>query len=72
MPVWSPDGLRFVYWDGEGNLTLFDLGNGRSMPLALNGSSRFFNPQWSYDGAYLSVGIQQEDGGVETAVLLTP
>ncbi len=72
MPVWSPDGLRFVYRDGEGILALFDLGNGRSTPLALIGGSRLFNPQWSYDGTYLSVGIRQEDGGVETAVLRTP
>ncbi|MCA9932504.1 MAG: hypothetical protein KC415_01180 [Anaerolineales bacterium] len=72
IPVWSPESTYFVYTQVEEGLVMAEVGNGRSTLLALNGGSRLFNPQWSYDGAYLSVGIRREDGGVETAVLQIP
>jgi hypothetical protein len=40
--------------------------------LAASGSERLSDPQWSFDGTYLSVAVKQEDGSLDTAVLQLP
>lgn len=72
MPVWSPDSSRFVYMDAGNYPALFDVGNGRSLPLTLSNGGLFFNPQWSFDSTYLSIGIRGEHEWRETAVLRLP
>ncbi|MCA9947363.1 MAG: hypothetical protein KC449_27985, partial [Anaerolineales bacterium] len=66
--TWSPTSEAFIYRDAEGNLALFTVADGNSQPLTFEGGRLLTNPQWSYDGRYLSVSVQNETGG-ETAVL---
>lgn len=65
---WSPMSDQFIIRDLGGNLTLFTVADDRSIPLTTAGGLFIYNPQWSYDGRYLSVSVQKEGGG-ETAVL---
>jgi len=65
---WSPDGTHLLYRAYDGNLTLLDVENGRTTPLTFEGGQLVSDPQWSYDGRYLSVSIQNGTGG-GTAVL---
>jgi WD40 repeat protein len=72
-PLWSPDGSRFVYQDPAAGLSIFDTRSATAYPLAISGSDRLLDPQWSYDGAYLSVRVLQEEWWEwETAVLQIP
>lgn len=66
--LWSPDSTKIVFRDSQGNLTVLTVAYGSLTPLSLSGGERLQNPQWSYDGRFLSVSIQNETGG-ETAVL---
>ncbi len=68
-PLWSPDNGRFVYDDPENGLSIYEVVTQTTYPLAVNGGDRLSNPQWSFDGTYLSVVVLQEDGEGETAVL---
>lgn len=69
---WSPNSSRFVYKHPINGLSIFDLRTHTTYPLAASGSERLSNLQWSYDGTYLSVTIDQEDGSRDTAVLQIP
>jgi WD40 repeat protein len=71
-PLWSPDSNRFVYQHPTDGLSIFDRRTNTTYPLATTGGKRLSNPQWSYDGTYLSVTVQQEDGSRDTAVLQIP
>lgn len=71
-PLWSPDSSRFVYQHPTDGLSIFDTRTNTAFPLATSGGERLSNPQWSYDGTYLSVTVQQEDGTRDTAVLQIP
>ncbi|MCP4425814.1 MAG: hypothetical protein GY803_15080 [Chloroflexi bacterium] len=72
-PLWSPDGSRFVYENPDAGLSIFDTRNAAAYPLAVSGSDRLSEPQWSYDGTYLSVTVEQEEWWArETAVLQIP
>lgn len=72
-PLWSPDGSRFVYQDPVTGLSIFDSRNEIAYPLALSGSDRLLDPQWSFDGTFLSVTVLQEYWWErETAVLRIP
>ena len=55
LPIWSPDSARFVYTDPTLGLSIYDTRNNTTFPLAESGGERLSNPQWSFDGAYLSV-----------------
>ncbi len=66
--LWSPDSTKLVFRDSQGNLTVLTVADGSLTPLSVSGGERLQNPQWSYDGRYLSVSVQNETGG-ETAVL---
>lgn len=71
-PLWSPDSSRFVYQHPADGLSIFDRRTNSTYPLATSGGERLSDPQWSYDGTYLSVAVQQEDGSWDTAVLQIP
>ncbi|HUM69598.1 MAG TPA: hypothetical protein PLK31_12240 [Chloroflexota bacterium] len=71
-PLWSPDSSRFVYQHPTAGLSIFDRRTNTTYPLATSGGERLANPQWSYDGTYLSVTVQQDDGSRDTAVLQIP
>ena len=72
-PLWSPNGSRFVYQDPVAGLSIFDACSATAYPLAISGSDRLLDPQWSYDGAYLSLTVLQEEWWQwETAVLQIP
>jgi hypothetical protein len=71
-PLWSPDSTRFVYTDPVFGLSIYDTRSHTTYPLAESGGERLSNPQWSFDGAYLSVAYTTEDYGWETAVLSLP
>ncbi len=71
-PLWSPDSSRFVYQHPTDGLPIFDTRTNTAFQLATSGGERLSNPQWSYDGTYLSVTVQQEDGTRVTAVLQIP
>jgi serine/threonine-protein kinase len=74
VPVWSPDGLRFVYasyQDGPANLylsTLADPGHARRI---VAGDNRRYPASWSRDGKYLAY---MEAGNVSTGldILVVP
>ncbi|VAW43521.1 hypothetical protein MNBD_CHLOROFLEXI01-1696 [hydrothermal vent metagenome] len=66
--LWSPNSTQLIIRDPQGNLTVLTVADGSLTPLSLSGGERLKNPQWSYDGRYLSVSVQKEGGG-ETAVL---
>ena len=66
---WSPDGTHLLYRANDGNLTLLNVANGRTTPLTLDGGQLVHDPQWSYDGRYLSVLVDKENCFCETAVL---
>ncbi len=66
--LWSPDSTKLIFRDPQGNLTVLTVADGSLTPLSVSGGERLQNPQWSYDGRYLSVSVQNEAGG-ETAVL---
>lgn len=71
-PLWSPDSSRFVYQHPTSGLSIFDTHTNTAYPLASSGGERLANAQWSYDGTYLSVTVQQEEGTRDTAVLQIP
>ena len=58
-PIWSPDNSRFVYQDPELGLSVFEVDSNTTYPLALSSCDklRISNPQWSFDGSYLSVSV---------------
>jgi hypothetical protein len=53
-PIWSPNSDRFIFRDQFDNLTIFSVMNSK-IPLTQSGGIRMENPQWSFDGSYLSV-----------------
>jgi len=56
VPIWSPNSYRFIFRDQLDSLTIFSVMNGDSkIPLTQSGGIRVENPQWSFDGSYLSV-----------------
>ena len=67
-PVWSPDNGRFVYQDSENGLSIYEIDSQTTYSLTQAGCDELRNPQWSFDGAYLSVDVPC--GG--TAVLQLP
>lgn len=71
-PLWSPDNTRFVYSDPSRGLSIYDTRSHTTYPLAEAGSERLSNPQWSFDGAYLSVTVCTEKCEWETAVISLP
>lgn len=75
LPIWSPDSTRFVYTDPTLGLSIYDTRNNTTFPLAESGGERLSNPQWSFDGAYLSVVTKIGEVGEwewQTAVLTLP
>ena len=66
--LWSPDSTKIIFRDSQGNLTVLTVANGSLTPLSVSGGERLQNPQWSYDGRYLSVSVQTGTSS-ETAVL---
>ncbi len=68
--LWSPDSTKIIFRDSQGNLTVLTVADGSLIPLSVSGGERLQNPQWSYDGHFLSVSVQKTGG--ETAVLTIP
>ena len=56
-PIWSPDNGRFVYQDPELGLSLYEVETKRTYALTQDGCDELRNPQWSFDGSYLSVDV---------------
>lgn len=71
-PIWSPDNTRFVYENVNNGFSIYEVETQTTYPLAVSGGERLSNPQWSFDGTYLSVVVNQEDGEAKTAVLQLP
>jgi hypothetical protein len=71
-PLWSPDSTCSVYTDPAQGLSIYDTRSHTTYPLAESGGERLSDPQWSFDGAYLSVAYTTEDHEWETAVLSLP
>lgn len=71
-PIWSPDSTRFVYTDPTQGSSIYDTRSHTTYPLAEAGGERLTNPQWSFDGAYLSVAYRTDHHTWETAVLSLP
>jgi len=71
-PIWSPNSNQFVYRGTGNGLSIYNAQSGSHFPLASSGSERLSTPQWSHDGAFLSVGVLQEDSKFDTAVLTIP
>lgn len=69
--LWSPDSTKLVFRDSQGNLTVLTVADGSLTPLSVAGGERLHNPNWSFDGRYLSVSVQNGTGD-ETAVLTFP
>ena len=70
---WSPDSTRFVYEDANNGLSIYEVETQTTYPLAASGVERLSNPQWSFDGTYLSVVVShQGNGEMKTAVLQLP
>ena len=57
QPIWSPDSHRFVYVNESNRLAIFDTRTQTSFSLLREGEAMLGEPQWSYDGRYLSVTI---------------
>ena len=72
IPLWSPNSTRFVYTDSAQGLAIYDIRTHTAYPLAETGGERLSDPQWSFDGAYLSVAYRTEDHEWQTAVLALP
>ncbi len=68
-PLWSLDSSRFIYQHPTDGLSIFAMRTNTTYPLAISGGERLSDPQWSYDGTYLSVTVEQADGSGDTAVL---
>jgi hypothetical protein len=65
---WSPAGEQLLYQDPDKNWHLLQIPDGTFVSLTLAGGERISNPQWSYDGRYLSITVWGEG----TAVLSIP
>jgi Tol biopolymer transport system component len=69
--TWSPNSEYFLYENEHGGLALFNLKDSSTFLLTENNDTRLSNPQWSFDGSYLSVTVREGDV-VKTAVLAIP
>jgi Tol biopolymer transport system component len=72
---WSPTSEEFVYRDEKNNFAVVDVSDGKITRLTNSGGVRLSQPQWSYDGRYLSVTIYVDDNNwwsTKTAVILAP
>lgn len=69
QPVWSPDSLRFLYKNELNALTLYTVADGSPLSLTQNNDSRLANPNWSFDGTYLSVTVKW--GEVDETIILS-
>jgi len=54
-PVWSPDNSRFVYKDPDNGLSIYGIDSQTTYSLTQEACDDLRNPQWSFDGTYLSV-----------------
>jgi hypothetical protein len=68
---WSPNGDQLIYRDKDNNFNIIEIESGNLIPITTSGGDQIFNPQWSFDGSYLSVTVRNEED-VETAVLQLP
>lgn len=70
QPIWSPTSQHLIFFDDNQNLMLFDLVKNSIQPIVdSEDSMRLSNPQWSYDGSYLSVAIDYGGPNWRTAIL---
>jgi hypothetical protein len=56
--LWSPDGQQLVLRAPDDNWGIVSLTDRSFSPLTINGGGRLSDPQWSYDGRYLSFSTQ--------------
>jgi Tol biopolymer transport system component len=52
--VWSPDGNHIVYSDSTNNWHVYDCKTDIDIPISESGGNLVTDPQWSFDGSYLS------------------
>lgn len=57
VPVWSPVSNRFAFWNAVNEMLLYDVAANTVYPIAETGGDHLNNPQWSFDGAYLSLNL---------------
>ena len=53
-PIWSTNSHSLLFRDPQDNWTLFDLDQSTQTALTIQGGVRAKEPQWSFDGRYLS------------------
>ncbi len=56
-PVWSPVSNRFAFWNTANEMLLYDVGANTVYPIVETGGDHLNNPQWSFDGTYLSLNL---------------
>jgi hypothetical protein len=56
---WSPDESHIAYIDGAGNAWIIEVGAGTLYPLDIGAYGTATETDWSYDGQYLAVQVDQ-------------
>jgi hypothetical protein len=56
---WSPDESHIAYIDEAGNAWVIEVGSGTLYPLDIGGYGTATETDWSYDGQYLAVQVDQ-------------
>jgi hypothetical protein len=69
---WAPDSSSLVYQNDERNLTIVDITSGHLTPLTTSGGEQLTDPNWSFDGTYLSVTLAEFDDQPHTFILYIP
>ncbi len=69
--TWSPDSQRLVFRKADGNLAVLNTENGDVNTLTTANGHLAKNPQWSFDGTYLSIHYQSGLYG-ENSVVIVP
>lgn len=72
LPVWSPQGNRFLFFDEENNLALFDVDTGLTKKITENAGKNILNVSWSFDGSYIAVKIENKNDDINTVIVPIP
>jgi Tol biopolymer transport system component len=73
LPSWSHGSDKFIYNDGEGNLVLYDLTFGISLPITKSVDDiRIWPLSWSYDDRYVSLWIIDSSNQSNIGIMRVP
>jgi Tol biopolymer transport system component len=73
-PSWSPTSDKLIYCDPQQNLQMFLIEERRLLPIIEDGGELLNQPEWSYDGEYISLCVKGGEplGCAYTAILHLP